>query len=348
MSKFYDGSALLSQKDSEGKTPEIYMSITNRSGGKTFFFSRYLLRRYLATGEPFGILVRYNVDIDMRAHSFAADVMRIDKKLKGHTLTVDKLGKLCKIIRMDDRETPAAYFLSLNDSEKIRQNSSLLQNISTLFMDEFQPETGDYVAREIERFQSVHTSIARGGGSHVRRVPVLMASNAVSKINPYFVALGIHKMPVGRAHFLHGPGWVLEQDYIDTAAREQAGSGFNRAFAGTGYQSFSQDNKYLLDDSIFIQKQPITGRQLAILDADNGHYGLWIQPDETEYISEKFDPSCRTHIAVTRAAQNPDNYASTLYLTTTMRHAYDKSLVRFSSPDAYAAFMSMFDMSMWV
>ena len=44
---YYDGTKLLSLKDIDGNQPEIYLCTTNRTGGKTTYFSRLLVNRFL-------------------------------------------------------------------------------------------------------------------------------------------------------------------------------------------------------------------------------------------------------------------------------------------------------------
>ena len=40
MPKYYDGTKLLSMKDLDGNTPEIFMVTSNRTAGKTTYFNR--------------------------------------------------------------------------------------------------------------------------------------------------------------------------------------------------------------------------------------------------------------------------------------------------------------------
>ena len=51
MSKYYDGTKLLSMLDINGNKPEIYMCTTNRTGGKTTYFGRLCINRFLDKNE---------------------------------------------------------------------------------------------------------------------------------------------------------------------------------------------------------------------------------------------------------------------------------------------------------
>ena len=74
MGKYYDGAKLLSMKDINGEQPEIYMCTTNRSGGKTTYFSRLCVNRFFKYGEKFMCLYRYNYELDDCADKFYKEV----------------------------------------------------------------------------------------------------------------------------------------------------------------------------------------------------------------------------------------------------------------------------------
>src|SRR5699024_10322666 len=72
--KYYDGTKLLSMLDINGNKPEIYMCTTNRTGGKTTYFGRLLINRYLDKGEKFCLIYRYNYELDDVAEKFFKDL----------------------------------------------------------------------------------------------------------------------------------------------------------------------------------------------------------------------------------------------------------------------------------
>ena len=58
MGNYYDGTKLLSLTDIHGNRHEIYMCTTNRTGGKTTYFGRLVVNRFLDKREKFGLLYR--------------------------------------------------------------------------------------------------------------------------------------------------------------------------------------------------------------------------------------------------------------------------------------------------
>ena len=110
---------------------------------------------------------------------------------------------------------------------------------------------------------SLHISIARGDGEQHRYVPLYMASNTVSILNPYYSALGINKMLKKNTKILKGDGWVFERTYNENANAAMTESGFVRAFSKSKYSSFASSNVYLNDNESLIDK-PSGGNQYLL------------------------------------------------------------------------------------
>lgn len=71
---YYDGTKILSKMDINGNKPELYIVTTNRTGGKTTWFSRYLVNRFLKGGEKFCLLYRYSYELSDVSEKFFKDV----------------------------------------------------------------------------------------------------------------------------------------------------------------------------------------------------------------------------------------------------------------------------------
>lgn len=195
MNKYYDGTKLLSMLDLDGNKPEIYICTTNRTGGKTTYFGRLCVNRFLNHEEKFCLLYRYNYELDDVANKFFKDIgslffkdyyMNSTRKASGifHELFLTKNPA-------EKEGVSCGYAISLNSADQIKKYSHLFSDVDRILFDEFQSETNHYCSDEISKFLSVHTSIARGQGEQTRYVPVFMLSNPVSLINPYYVELGI-------------------------------------------------------------------------------------------------------------------------------------------------------------
>lgn len=302
MSKYYDGTKLLSMLDINGNKPEIYMCTTNRTGGKTTYFGRLCINRFLDKGEKFGLLYRYNYELDDIVEKFYKDLGSLF--FPNYTMTSKRRASgTFQELFLNDKS--CGYGLSLNNADQIKKYSHLFSDIQRMIFDEFQSETNHYCERETNKFISVHTSIARGQGKQVRYVPVYMLSNPVSIINPYYVEMGISSRLKDDTKFLRGDGFVLEQGYIESASIEQKNSGFNRAFSKNSYTAYSSECVYLNDNKAFVEKPAGKSKYLCTLRYKGSDFAL---REYTEsgliYCDDKADSSFLTRISVTTDDHN--------------------------------------------
>lgn len=271
MNIYYDGTKLLSQKDVNGKRPEIYLCTTNRNGGKTTYFYRLLANKFKRGQGKFMLLYRFKYELDDCADKFFKDIGPLFFPESVVTSKSRAKGIYHELF-MDDMS--CGYSVAINDADQIKKNAHLFNDVERMYMDEFQSETNHYCTDEVSRFISIHTSVARGRGKQVRYVPVYMTANPITLINPYYVSLGISNRLREDTKFLKGDGFVLEQGFVASASEAQKESGFNRAFASNKYVAYSSECAYLNDSKTFVEKVIGTSRYLATVRCDNVDYAL--------------------------------------------------------------------------
>ena len=340
MNKYYDGTKLLSMLDINGNKPEIYMCTTNRTGGKTTYFGRLCINRFLDKNEKFGLLYRYNYELDDIVDKFYKDLGSLF--FPGYTMTSKSRAKgTFQELFLDEKS--CGYALSLNNADQIKKYSHLFSDIQRMIFDEFQSETNHYCDNETKKFISVHTSIARGQGEQVRYVPVYMLSNPVSIINPYYVELGISGRLKDDTKFLRGDGFVLEQGYIESASIEQKKSGFNRAFSKNSYTAYSSECVYLNDNKAFVEKPAGKSKYLCTLRYKGSDFAL---REYTEsgliYCDDKADSSFLTRISVTTDDHNI-NYVMLKrndFFLSNLRYFFERGCFRFKDMRCKEAVLS--------
>lgn len=302
MSKYYDGTKLLSMLDINGNKPEIYLCTTNRTGGKTVYFGRLCVNRFLDKGEKFALLYRFNYELDNIVDKFYKDIGSLF--FPKHDMTSKRRASgIFHELFLDEKS--CGYAITLNSADQIKKYSHLFSDVKRIIFDEFQSETNHYCNDEVKKLLSIHTSIARGQGEQVRYVPVYMLSNPVSIINPYYVEMGISSRLKCDTKFLKGDGFVLEQGYIKSASDAQKTSGFNRAFSRNVYTGYSCESVYLNDNTSFIDKPTGKNSYLATLRYNGCDYGL---KEFTEngyiYCDDKPDTTFKLKITVTTNDHN--------------------------------------------
>lgn len=349
MGKYYDGTKLLSMMDLYGNKPEIYMCTTNRTGGKTTYFGRLCVNRFLNHKEKFALLYRFNYELDNISDKFFKDIgslffngysMRSERRASGifHELF------LVEPKSNNERGISCGYAISLNSADQIKKYSHLFSDVGRILFDEFQSETNHYCADEIRKFLSVHTSIARGQGEQTRYVPVYMLSNPVSIINPYYVEMGISERLRDDTRFLKGDGFVLEQGYVESASVAQKQSGFNRAFARNSYVAYSAECVYLNDNKAFIEKPSGVSRYIATIRYKNTNFALREYANEgVIYCDDRADESFKFKISVT-TEDHQINYVmlkrNDMFISN-MRYFFERGCFRFKDLRSKEAVMKL-------
>ncbi len=340
-SKYYDGTKLLSLKDIRGEKPEIFITTTNRSAGKTTYYGRWAVNRFKKYGEKFCLVFRFNYDLADCANKFFKD---IGKLFFPNDHMTDKRRVNGTYVELFLNEVSCGYCVALNNADTLKRFSHLLSDTSRMIMDEFQSETNHYCSNELNKLLSLHTSLARGNGEQVRYLPIIMISNAVSLINPYYLALGISDKLTARTKYLKGDGYVLEQGYYSEVAKEQENSGFNRAFANSTYVAYAAQNVYLLDNACFIEKMRGASKYMATLKVEGNYYSAKEFPDQNLiYIDTSFDEYFPVKITC-----NPQDHeegftliGSSDSVVILLRMYFERGQVRFKNQLAKSALFSI-------
>lgn len=338
-SNYYDGTKLLSLKDINGKTPEVFMCTSNRSAGKTTYFNRLVVNRFIKRGEKFALLYRFNYELDGCDEKFFKDIkelffpeydMTAAKKMKG----------IYQELYLNEK--PCGYAISINSADQLKRNSHLFSDIDNIIFDEFQSEQNHYCDKEVEKFISIHNSIARGRSKQSRYVPVYMISNPVTILNPYYVAMDISTRLQKDTHFLRGDGFVLEQGYNETAAKALKSSAFNRAFGSSDYIAYSAEGVYLQDDLSFVDTPTGRGKYVATIRYAGIDYGVREYPElGIVFCDKSVDYQYPLKITVD-TADHKLNYvmvSSNFILIQKLRYYFEHGCMRFKDLQAKEAIL---------
>lgn len=269
--KYYSCHYLLTLKDENGKLPEIYISDGNRTAGKTVSWKKHMTDNYFKEKSDinqFMMVFRNKYEMYGSSEAYIGDIGRLF--YPGHEMTEKKIAEgMCVQYFMDGE--PCGFGVSLSMANKYKRMSSLFVRVKHMFFDEYQDDGGRYLNGEVGLLMNLHTTVARGDGKQTRRVPLYMASNTVSTLNPYYDALGINKRLKSDTKILRGDGWVYERTYNESAMKAFQDSAFNNAFKDNYYFNHASENVYLNDNMALIEKP--TGK--SKYECSVKYNGLW-------------------------------------------------------------------------
>lgn len=344
---YYDGTKLLSLSDINGKKPEIYMVTGTRTAGKTTYFNRYVFNRWVKHKEKFMILVRFSYELCDIEDRFFTDIRNLFFPFYQMTSKPIVNGKFRELYvapnDQEEMEECCGYVVALNDAGLVKKYAHLFSDTQRMIFDEFQEETNHYCPDEITKFRSIHVSVARGNGEQVRYVPVFMMANAVSIINPYFVAFGISNRLGDNTKFLKGKGFVLEITYNESASTAIKESAFNQAFVDQEYTKYATENLYLNDNNTFIEKMTGHSRYLCTIKFKNKEYAIRSYDDQgIVYCDSKADSTFPLKICVT-TDDHDINYVmlkNNDLLIAKLRYFFNKGCFRFKDLNCKEAILN--------
>lgn len=298
---YYNGNRLLSMKDSRRRKPFIYIVESNRDDGKTTYFVRKLVNDYLNCGKKFVKLTRFRTNLDDGADKMLGKVLPkfYDGLSYDYEISSDKLygkvyinGEFC------------GFILPISGAAAIKDSWQLFTGTSHMFLDEFQSETNEYVKDETTKLISIQKSLSKQCDSPDHYLPLYMAGNLITLLNPYYIDMGISDRIQTNTKFLKGDGYVLERHYNETAAHEAEDNGFLRAFSRNKYVTQMTEQIYLNDTNTFIERP--AGRREYIASIRNGgqDYAVYLCYDAgVVYCSQEVDYSFPRKIAITTEDQ---------------------------------------------
>ena len=343
--KYYDGTKLLSMKDLQGRTPAMFMCTSNRSAGKTTFFTRLCVKKFIEGKGKFMVLYRYKYELVDCASKFFKEINQLffpEYSMSYKNKAGGMYSELFLEHNNDGHKTSCGYVVAINSADGLKKYSHLFADTERILFDEFQSEQNNYCENEINKFISIYTTVARGNGQQSRYVPVYMLANNVTVLNPYYSELGISERLKPDTNFLRGNGWVLEQGFNESASNELQNSTFMSAFKGNMTNYITGEKVYLYSDTAFIEKMCGVNRYLCTIKVDNNEFAIREYENGIYYCNDIIDKNCLHKISVTALDHNINYVMLSRFapLTEHLRRAFDYGQFRFKNETCKNAVLS--------
>lgn len=285
-SKFYNPNKLLSYNRI------LNFVIGARGIGKTYGFKKYVVKRFIKTGEQFIYLKRYKTDIkgiNQFFDSLSKEFPEHSFKVKGKELYID--DKLC------------GWVMSLSSWQSIKSRE--FPNVTTLIYDEFMLEDSSnqrYMDNEPEALLNLMDTIIRNRDN----ARMICLSNAVSITNPFFIYFDV--IPNINKRYNAYEDIVVEIPDSKDFSNERIKTPFGSLISKVDYGKFSLGNEFVNDSSVFIEKRSKDSRFQFSIVFSGMTFGIWVDVEQgVMYLSDDFDPSTRYKFSLTTDDLNEDS-----------------------------------------
>lgn len=297
---YYDGAKLVSYN------APISMTCGARSTGKTYYYKRRAIRRWLKQGSTTTYMRRYDEQIKalLRKRSFVSDLLAngefpdVEIRQNGRLIEVRKPGA--------KNFKPAIYFTPLSAYEN--EKSGFDAKTDTLIYDEFIKESRKvpYLDNEASALMNFWETLDR----REDRVRIFMLGNAADLINPFFLEWRITIRP-GMPRFTKWQNGNIILEYAETSeafdvrSRE---SNIGRVTAGTAYDSYARLNQFAdLNNDFIVKDKPSRATHICTFRYMGDSLGVWLDPKEGEYHVTLGAPSDNRPVyAITREDMRPN------------------------------------------
>lgn len=326
-------------------TPFVF-SLGNRSIGKTFSYTSYVINRYKRSGRKFLYMRRYDDDLRLVVPSFFDN---ISKKYVDTALSIDGSGKSGTLFKINGDTAGMAVSLS----KAIKYKSVNLSEFDTIMYDEFLPEDGRYLSDEVSLALNFYQSVARGFNQPIRPdVKFIFIANNVTVNNPYFIELKIRDQLSLGTRYCVSPdrGWVVEFTNNEGVADAIMQTPFGKMIAKTKYGEYSLKSQFYLDDYTFITKPTGASRYYCNLSHNGKLFAVYEYVDEgLFFISRKVDKTFSITFSLTTDDHKPNylliykNRQNPMFAM--LKFAYENALLRFDCADSKIMFLDFMQYS---
>lgn len=269
--KFYNGDKLLS------RDKLFNFVIGARSAGKTYFYKRLCVRRFLKTGKQFVWVRRYKSEMNKAKTEFFSDISNLFEnkiEVKGNKVYID--------------DKVAGHFITLSISSSFKSVPFPL--VTTIVFDEFiiDKSTFRYLRDEVSVFLELYSTIARPAARpDCNDVKCIFIGNAISFVNPYFLYFGIKN--TGKEFFEKNEICVqhyVNKNFVDEVNKTK----FASLIKGTEYYNYSVENAYVKDSKIFIQSKTAEAYFRCAFYYKGRYFGCWLDWNKGKiFIDESYE-----------------------------------------------------------
>lgn len=321
---------LKSYHKSTGLIPETFMAMSNRGGGKTYPFTKAMMWAAMKYDLKIGLLCRTKNQLGSYWNGvFDGPISDIWNEWQCKEKICGELYSEV-IIECEEERKNIGYVLPLNSAYGLKNHSSKLRDIDIMFMDEFQ--SPDSIPGEMDKYDTMHMTIARGGPEGVRYLPTILCSNSLSITNIYMAFFGLCDKIQSNTKMYRGEGISLLRFRNDVVADKQMSTGYYRSKVKTKQAESDIDNAWLNDDGACVAKPDGWGigwYQCTIVNGTE-KYGVYYYPDmDYYYVGRNVDSTCKSVYAVRPGGVENTALLKRASVFDTMRKYFASGQVRF-------------------
>lgn len=314
-----------------------------RGIGKTYGAKKLAIRNFMRRGDMFIYVRRYKEELQVSAKTFFAD---IEHEFPDYDFRINGREAQCATVASrDDKKRDwqtMGFFIALSITQQVK--STAFPKVKLIIFDEFIAETSvpGYLPKEYTHFLNFYNTVAR------RRegVIVLFLANAVSMMNPYFIALKIEPDKMGEFTKLKDGFVVVHLPDSDKYRNAVYATRFGAFIQGSEYAEYAVENAFEDANDTLVGKKTSNARHEYNLMTSGGEFSVWFDRSAREYyILDRLpkDSKLNLTLEMNKMKENRIGVNFNDPLMSDLRTHYRRAQVKFQSPAARNAFAQVFN-----
>jgi len=244
-----------------------------RGLGKTFGAKKLVISRAIKTGEQFVYLRRYKDELKVSKDAFFADIAEEfpewDFRINGYSAEMapaesrDVKGREWQLI---------GHFVALSTAQSRKGVS--YHAVKWILFDEFIIEKGatHYLPQEDVAFLNFYSTVDRWKD----KTRVFFLANAVSMMNPYFLAWDIK--PDQEGEFVKRRDGYIACHFADSAAFSKGvyQTAFGKFIAGSEYADYAVGSEFADNHDHLLQLKTAAAKYVYTVETKHGMFSVWL------------------------------------------------------------------------
>lgn len=317
-------------------------AIGARSIGKSYQGKDWAVSKFIKNGEKTKWIMRYQTELDKAIHEadFLAGIVE-KYALQNYQMYAADDGCYIRYFdgSQDDKSVKWDKFISFSTMSERSIKAAEDRKCTLIIYDEFIPLPGtplikDEVVRFLEYVFTVFRERSNG--------KILMLSNNVTPVSPYFSYFHVHLPEKGKIYFDQKRGIAIENCKNEAFAEIMKKTPFGRLVSGTDYEKYAIDNDSMTDLKTFVCERPVNARPMVKIVTENGNLYLYIAPPGSLHISMEGPPTLPAWAADQKSHNEKTKYiafAGSLAKSLIKRH-FENATLFFDNDKAKAVFMA--------
>lgn len=330
---------------------DVTIVIASRGRGKTYGLRKQCVQDFIKDRSTFVEICRFKSEIRPVMDGYFS---RLSDEFPEYIFKTEKQKGYIAEKPLDDEKpvwSVICYFLALTDSQNAKKRT--YNNVRRIIFDEAILESYDrhhnYLSREYQKLANVVDTVTRERSESKIKPHLYLLGNSVDLLNPYFINLGINKMPEFGFRWYRNKSVLLHyEDPGDYAEDKLAGTLSGRMIAGTAEGESAARNRFEEPDESLIATKPKHAKfELGFVSAGR-NLGVWSDYVEGYYyVNNKIPKGTDRPIYYVTRSDASANLLAARAASPWMHillDAHSISMIRYASAGCMHQFLDMLNM----